>query len=187
MALRSYRDLTSGSRYLRGVAFNAGASNLRDGEREEAEHQATVEIDAALATSFTSGAAPAIVRLLGDLLGSAIVLEWLALQSNFGEDGEGARKPSYLRSKAKAILEDLRAHKIGIQNDDGTWNALYPQPGVLPTIEVGAAKQITIDPGLTWGQMAQPVISQAEANALDPERVRRSTEAEAAYAGAYGV
>ena len=78
-------------------------------------------------------------------------------------------------------------HKIGIQNTDGTWNALYPQPGILPTVGVGEAKALTVDPGLAWGQMAQPVATDAELRMLDADRARRAFDIEAAHAGAYGV
>lgn len=187
MALRSYRSLATNSRFLRGLAFDSAGSNLSKDDRVSAEDQAATEIDAALGTTFSTSDTPPVVRLVADLLGSAIVLEYVAIAANFGEKGEGARKPDWLREKAKQILDDLRAHKIGIQNSDGTWNSLYPQPSVLPTIGVGAVRNITIDSGLTWGQMAQGAMTQDEQALYTPDRDRRPNDLEAAMAGAYGL
>lgn len=189
MALRSYRSLATNSRYLHGIVFDSGESNLAKEDRLDAEDQAATEIDTALGKSFSTGAnTPPLVRVLADLIGSAIVLEYRALSTNFGgENAEGARKPEWLRKKAKQVLDDLRAHTVGIQNVDGTWDASYPQPSILPTIGVGAAKNITVDAGLTWGQMAQGQMTDAEKTSLDPERGRRANDLEAALAGAYGL
>lgn len=187
MALRSYRSLATNSRFLRGLAFDAGGSTLTKDDRQSAEDQAATEIDTALGKSFSTTSTPALIRVLADLIGSAIVLEYVALSGSFGEGGEGAKKPEWLRAKAKQILEDLRAHKVGIQNPDGTWDSAYPQPSVLPTIGVGGAKNITIDAGLSWGQMAQGQMTVEEKQALDPQRDRRSNDLEASLAGSYGL
>lgn len=185
---KSYRSLATNSRFLRGISFGGEDTDLTPEDATEAENLAAYEIDRELGTTFSTGeSAPPVIRLLADMLGSAWVLDWLALAGNFGEEGEGAKKPEYLRSKARGIFEDLRAHKVGIQNTDGTWNALYPQPDILPTISEGGARPITIDVGLAWGQMAQPVMNDDERSALDPERARRADEAEASIAGSYGL
>lgn len=189
MAFRTYRSLATNSRFLRGVAFDSGQSNLQKEDRQEAEDQAATEIDTALGKSFATGAStPPLIRVLGDLIGSAIVLEYIALGGNFGgQEAEGAKKPEWLRGKAMKIIEDLRAHTIGIQNADGSWDPAYPQPSVLPLISVGGAKNLTIDAGLTWGQMAQGQMTDDEKLALDPTRGRRANDLEAALAGAYGL
>jgi hypothetical protein len=187
VAIKSYRSLASNSRFLKGIAFDSGSSNLTNEDRVEAENDAAQEIDRELATTFSTTDTPGVVRLLADLLGSAFILDYLALSKNFGEEGEGARKPKYLRDRAAKIIEDLRAHAIGIQNPDGSWNALYPQPNVLPSIEEGEAQPVTVDRGLSWGQMAPPAMSDNEKRALDTERGRRADEQEAALAGAYGL
>lgn len=188
MAARSYRSLATNSRFLRGVSFDSGQSGLTKEDRVEAEDQAATEIDAALGTTFSTTSTPALIRLLADLIGSAIVLEFAALGVSFGGDGaEGAKKPEWLRGKALKIIEDLREHRIGIQHPDGSWDGLYPQPSVLPTIGVGAAKNLTVDPGLTWGQMAQGRMTDAEKLEIDPNRERRPNDLESSYAGAYGL
>lgn len=187
MAVKSYRSLASNSRFLKGIAFDSASSTLTSEDRIDAENEAAQEIDRELATTFSTSDTPAVVRLLADLLGSAYVLDYLALAKNFGEDGEGARKPKYLRERAAKIIADLRAHAIGIQNADGSWNALYPSPTVLPAIVEGEAQPLTVARGLTWGQMAPPALSDVEARAMDPERGRRVDEQEASLAGAYGL
>lgn len=187
-AVASYRTLGTNSRYLRSVAFDAGPSGLTADDRKDAERQAAVEIEMRLARAFSAPPnTPPVISLLGDLLGSAILFEYMALSLSFGKDGEGARKPDFLRKKADKIFEDLRAHKIGVQNLDGSFDALYPSPSVLPLVALGDAKNITVDPGLTWGQMAQGVITDDEKRALDDSRGRRANDLEAALAGAYGV
>jgi hypothetical protein len=186
--MKSYRPLATNSRFLRGIAFESTESNLKTEDRIEAENLAAVEIDSALSTTFTVAPnAPPVIALLGDLLGSAYLYEFIALQGNLGEKGEATNKPVYLRKKAQQIIDDLRAHKIGVQNIDGSWNSRYPQPSVLPLCTVGAAKNVSIDAGLTWGQMAQGRMSDDEKRQLDPNRDRRPNEMEAALAGAYGL
>lgn len=188
MADKVYRPLATNTRYLRGVAFESGESQMTKDDVLPAQTQATVEIDTALGKTFTVWAGtPPLVALLADLIGSAVILEWVALPKNFGEKGEGVFKPDYLRKKAQQIFDDLRSHTIGILNVDGTWDPLYPQPSVLSFAAIGEAKNITVDPGLTWGQMAQGGITTAEKQYLDPTRDRRANELEAAYAGRYGV
>ena len=188
MSQRTYRSLATNSRFLRGVAFDAGGSNLTKEDRTEAELQAAVEIESALGKSFAAPpSTPALIALLGDLLGSAVVYEYIALQGNLGEKGEATNKPAYLRKKAQQIIDDLRDHKIGIENPDGSFDSSYPSPSVLPTVGVGGAKNITIDPGLTWGQMAQGAITDDEKRAIDPNRERIGNGQEAALAGAYGL
>jgi hypothetical protein len=182
MALKSYRRLATNSRFLKGIGIESRLSDVLREDRLEAENQAAVEIDLTLATTFSEADPPAAIRLVADLLGSAIVLEYVALDKNFGEDGELARKPKYLRDKAEKILADLRAHVIGIPG-----SALYPVPDILPTVAAGEAKPITIHPGLAWGQMAQPRMTDEEKNAIDPERGRRAYDEEASLAGAYGL
>lgn len=188
MASKTYRSLATNSRFLKGIAFDHPSSQLTAEDRVDAENEAAFEIDRELGTTFTPSSVPPLVRLLGDLLGSAYILDYLALAKNFGADDEGARKPKYLRERATKIFADLRAHKIGIQNEDGTWNALYPAPSILPTIGVGEANPVTVAQGLTWGQMAPPTLSQGDSDAMDgADRGRRADEQEAALAGAYGL
>lgn len=185
----SYRSLTTNSRFLRGVAFDSGDSALTKADTDAAELQAAIEIETELGTTFTAApSAPPIVALLGDLLGSAIIYEFVALQGNLGEQGEALNKPKYLRKKAKQIIDDLRSHKIGVQASDGSYpNALYPQPSILPTIGLGEAKNIAIDAGLEWGEMAQGRMTTIEKQSLDETRERRPYDLEAAFAGAYGL
>ena len=189
MALKSYRRLDTDSRFLKGVLLEAKTSNFRREEREEAEHAAATEIDSRLSTTFDAYAPdyPPVVRLLADLIGSATILEWLALTGDFGPEGAGARKPSYLLKKAEAIFEDLIAHRRGLLLADGGYHPLYPSPDVLPTIAAGEARPLTVHPGLAWGQMAQPQMSDAEKRAWDVNRGRRAFDDEAALAGAYGL
>lgn len=187
MAQRSYRRLESNGRFLKGTGIESQATDILREEGREAEDMAAMEIDAALGTRFTEGSEPPLIRLLADLIGSAYVLEFAAFGSSFGKDGEGTRKPDYLRRKAQQILDDLREHKTGLLLADGTYHALYPAPDVLPLAAEGPAKALTVDSGLTWGQMAQPTMSDAEKDAMDAERGRRTGDLEAAYAGAYGL
>lgn len=187
MAIKSYRSLASNSRFLKGIAFDTQSSSLTSDDRIEAENDAAEEIERELCKTFSTSSTPGVIRLLADLLGSAFILDYLALAKNFGEEGEGARKPKYLRERAARIFEDLRSHKIGIQNPDGSWDALYPAPGVLPTIAEGEAQPVTVARGLTWGQMAPPTLSDGEARAMGEERGRRADEQEASVAGAYGL
>lgn len=185
---KTYRTLASNSRFIRGLGIDAADSEIPKQERIDAEDLAAIEIDSALCKTFdVYPDAPPIVQLLGELLGSAFLYEFLALEGDFGEEGEARFKPEYLRKKADQILADLREHKRGIQAIDGTFDSDYPQPALLPKIKAGASKPITIDPGLAWGEMAQPVMSDAEKTALDTTRARRSDEAVAALAGAYGI
>lgn len=185
---KCYRSLATNTRYLRGIAFESGQSQLTKDDLVPAQHQAAVEIDAALGKTFGVWPnTPPLVALIADLIGSAVILEYVAVGGNFGEKGEARFKPDWLRKKATQILEDLREHKVGILNLDGTYDSLYPQPSVLSMASVGDAKNIAIDAGLTWGQMAPGGMTNAERLELDPTRERRATELEAAYAGRYGV
>lgn len=188
MADKVYRTLATNTRYLRGIAFESGQSQLTKDDLTPAQNQAAVEIDAALGKTFSAWPnTPPLVALLADLIGSSVILEYVAVGGNFGEKGEAKFKPDWLRKKAAKIIEDLRSHAIGILNIDGSYDALYPQPSVLPLASVGDAKNITIDAGLTWGQMAQGGMTNAERLELDPTRERRASEMEASYAGRYGV
>lgn len=185
----SYRSLSSNSRFLRGTAFDSGESVLTSDDRASAELQAAVEIESGLGQTFTAAPnAPPIIALIADLLGSAVILEFVALANNLGKDGEGAKKPEWLRKKAAQIIADLRAHKIGVAAADGSYPfPNYPAPSILPTVGLGAAKNISIDAGLQWGQMAQGRITDDEKAELDPTRGRNAMDAEAALAGAYGL
>lgn len=185
----SYRQLATNSRFLRGAAFTSGDSVLHEADRKEAELQAAVEIETGLGCQFTAAPdAPPIIALLGDLIGSAVIFEYLAISANMGKDESATNKPTYLRKKAQQILDDLRAHKIGVQAADGSYPyPLYPAPSVLPLIGLGEAKNITIDAGLAWGQMAQGKMTSEEKEALDTTRDRRAFDLEASFAGAYGL
>lgn len=187
MASRSYRRLSANQRYLRGISWNAADSDVTDQERVDAEDVAATEIDHALGKQFSTSDPQPIIRLLADLLGSAYMLEYVSSGPDMGERGESRYKPDYLREKAQQIIDDLRSHKAGIQAADGTWDADYPQPDILPTVLEGASRALTIDVGLAWGQMAQPKMTDAEKTDLDTTRGRRSDEMVSALAGAYGV
>ena len=185
MANKSYRELVANRRYLRG--YSLGPEEM-DEERVEAENDAAAQIDAVLGKTFSTTSTPAVIRLVADLLGSANLLDYVAFAKDFGADGEVTYKSGFLRTKAQAILDDLRAHKLGILNPDGTWDSLYPAADVLPFAALGEAKPVTIVPWLSWGQMAQPKGTEEERSALDGDtRERYSDPLEAALAGAYGI